>query len=119
MIEDFFDHTCDIFHVIESQRSPGYGLPGTADFSYPDTPDIVECACHFHVSDSMAMAQAQPQTDYSGKIKVGFPAGTEVRINDVVRHRESGLSYRLELPKNIRGHHIIAYAQRYGKDAPI
>ena len=47
--EDFLDHLCDIYHDREEQVTPGYGLPASPSFSYPEEPDISEQACHFGV----------------------------------------------------------------------
>ncbi len=33
MIEDFFNHRCDIYHIIEQGASPGYKLLSRAIFA--------------------------------------------------------------------------------------
>ena len=49
-IEDFFDHTCDIYHMNKTGKSPGFGLPEAPSFSYGDTPDLSGVPCHFRVT---------------------------------------------------------------------
>ena len=39
-LERLLNHTCDIYHAQESAASPGYGLPASPTFSYPEEPDI-------------------------------------------------------------------------------
>ena len=53
MIADFFDHKCNIFHVRSEGKSPGFGLPSSPAFSYPDAPDEAEVPCHFAVKSAM------------------------------------------------------------------
>ena len=38
-LENLLDHTCDIYHIREEQQSPGYGLPVSPSFDYPEEPD--------------------------------------------------------------------------------
>ena len=45
-IESFFDHKCDIYHIIKENVSIGYGLPRSPCFSYPSLPDIKGLGCH-------------------------------------------------------------------------
>lgn len=111
--ENFLDHKCDIYHVIKKENSPGYGLPTTTEFEYGDTPNISGQCCHFNVkSGGITIVQGEPQTEASGRVKLNLPPGTDIRLNDRVISHESGLSYRAELPRNIRGHHIMVYVNR-------
>lgn len=48
-LEDLLDHTCDIYHILKGEASPGYGLPASPAFSYPKEPDIIGQDCHFGV----------------------------------------------------------------------
>ena len=49
---------------------------------------------------------------YSGKLQL--PAGTDVRVNDKVVDKNTGLAYTAEMPHNIRDHHIMVNIQRKG-----
>lgn len=37
-LADFLDHKCDIYHLIQSKDSPGYGLPDSPVFNYNNKP---------------------------------------------------------------------------------
>lgn len=112
-IESFFDHTCDIYHLAEESKSPGFALPSSPSFSYPDVPDEAGVACHFGVkSFSHTMEQGQPANEYDAKIKLTLPAGTDIRQNDKIVSCVSGFEYTAMQPRNIRGHHLFVYIQR-------
>ena len=113
MIEDFFDHTCDIYHLAETTEDAGYGLGGKEVFSYPDVPDIQGIACHFNVKNqTLVTIQREPQQDLDARIKLALPAGTDVRVNDKIISGVTGYEYRAEIPRNIRGHHMSVYLKR-------
>lgn len=115
MIEDFFDHKCNIFHVVKGTGSPGFGLPGSPTFEYSPVPDIAEQDCHFGVRNgTLNTAQQQPQNDLNARLKLTLPAGTDIRMNDKVVDCKTGLSYTAEVPRDIRGHHTIVYIKREG-----
>ena len=119
-IEDFYDHKCDIFHMLRSEKSPGFGLPSGSDFSYPEAPDLTGVSCHFGVKAStIAIIQRDPQTGMEGKIKLTLPAGTDIRINDKVVDTDTGAEYTAEVPRNIRGHHITAMLRRTEAQKPL
>lgn len=115
MIEDFFDHKCNIFHVQKETASPGYNLPGSPSFSYGSVPDISEHDCHFGVRNGdLRTSQQQPQNDLNARLKLTLPTGTDIRLNDKVVDCSTGFAYTAEVPRNIRGHHIIVYIKREG-----
>lgn len=108
MIEDFFDHRCNIFHIRENGASPGFGLPDSPGFSYPDEPDIAGLECHFGIrSDSTSITQTAPVNLRESATKLTLPAGTDVRLNDKIVDADTGYVYTAEIPHNIRGHHIF------------
>ena len=110
MIEDFFDHTCDIYHIQESSASPGFNLPSSPKFTYPDIPDISDHPCHFGIkSQAVTIGQTEPVNLMDAKIKLTLPIGTDVRLNDKIVDCLTNLEYTAELPHNIRGHHIFVY----------
>ena len=84
-IENFFDHTCNIFHLRSEGKSPGFGLPAAPEFKYDADPDLAGVACHFHVKGfSPSFKEQSPHTDMDGSEKLSLPAGTDVRINDKI-----------------------------------
>ena len=120
MIEDFFDHTCDIYHLQRTTGEPGYGLPAMDNFLYPAKADIEGQQCHFGVkSSNVVLVQAEPQRDLEGKTKLTLPAGTDIRINDKIIDCDTGLEYTAEQPKNIRGHHMTVLIQRMSDQQAI
>jgi hypothetical protein len=120
MIEDFFDHKCDIYHITEKTATQGYGLPSSIGFDYPETPDITALPCHFGVKNaSVYTAQREPQNDLETRIKLTLPKNTDIRRNDKVVDCDTGLIYTAEQPRNIRDHHIFVYIKRVEKDKAL
>ena len=115
MIEDFFDHTCDIYHAVKVTKTRGYGLPTTEDegLNYSGTPDIEDQACHFSVkTGTLLTVQQTPQQDLDARLKLTLPAGTDVRLNDKIISCGTGYEYLAEKPRNIRGHHVFVWVKR-------
>lgn len=111
--KDLLDHKCDIYHLIKTKKSPGFGLQSSDVFSYPEKPDEKEVACHFGVESlETSVEQKNPQNVLREKIKLTLPIGTDIRINDKIVDCKSGLEYTAERPRNIRGHHIFVYIKR-------
>lgn len=111
--EKLLDHACDIYHLKKRTEFPGYGLPASDGFGYPDKPDIKALKCHFGVESlDTDVTQKNPQNVLHERIKLTLPAGTDIRINDKVVDCESGLEYTAERPRNIREHHIFVYVSR-------
>lgn len=111
--EDFLNHLCDIYHDREKQKTPGYGLPASPSFSYPEKPDISEQECHFGVkSQSVTITQTSPANLIDAKIKLTLPIGTDVRLDDKIVDCATGLEYTAEQPVNVRNHHIFVYIKR-------
>lgn len=113
-IEDFFNHRCSIYHIQEDSTSPGWGLPGSPDFTYPDTPDIEHLPCHFNVGASENMIQQDPYNAYIYTGKLNLPAGTDVRVNDKIIREDTGMEFVAQSPEDIRGHHMTVVVQRKG-----
>lgn len=112
-LEDFFDHTCDIYHIQESGVSPGYNLPASPLFSYPQEPDMQGVSCHFEVkSQSVTISQGRPLNLMDASIKLVLPAGTDVRLNDKIVDCGTGYAYTAEVPHNIRNHHVFVYVKK-------
>lgn len=112
-IENFFDHTCNIFHLRSEGKSPGFGLPAAPEFKYDADPDLAGVACHFHVKGFSPLFKEQsPHTDMDGSEKLSLPAGTDVRINDKIVDLTTGVEYTAGVPRNIRDHHIAVQLHR-------
>ena len=91
----------------------GFAIKQTG-FSYPKVPDVEDVACHFNVNANAELTQTESANEfiYSGKLQL--PAGTDVRVNDKVVDKNTGLAYTAEMPHNIRDHHIMVNIQRKG-----
>ena len=119
-LEALLDHTCDIYHIAESEGSPGFGLPSSPVFKYPETPDLSGVACHFAVKTStVTTEQTSPANMLEARIKLTLPAGTDIRINDKIVWLENGTEYTAELPRDIRSHHRFAYLKRTSAQQPL
>ena len=110
--EALLGHTCDIYHIVRSDVSPGFGLEASPAFSYPDTPDIPGVRCHFALRGALRYTQNEPYAALDGRVKLNLPWGTDVRVNDKIVHRETGCEYIAEAPVPIRNHHIIVMLRR-------
>jgi hypothetical protein len=112
-IEDFFDHKCDIYHLRQESKTPGYGLPSSLSFSYPEEPDCVGVECHFGVKNgTIVVTQSDPENLMDAKLKLTLPCGTDIRLNDKVIDCDTGLEYTAEQPRNIRSHHLFVFVKR-------
>jgi hypothetical protein len=106
------NHTCDIYHIVKDDTSPGFGLPDSPAFSYSGTPDISAMRCHFNLRGALRVSQNEPYASLDGRVKLNLPLETDVRINDKIVHLETGYEYVAEAPTRIRNHHIIVYLRR-------
>ena len=121
-IEALFDHKCDIYHITQDENNPGYGLPSSPSFSYPSQADESGVQCHFtvRVGNNTSMVQNEPQNEFSARIKLNLPVGTDIRLHDKVVDCDTRLEYTaVTPPRNIRGHHIIVYTERTKEQKPL
>jgi hypothetical protein len=121
-IEALLDHTCDIYHIIKSAKSPGYSLPASPRFDYPETPDEPRTPCHFSARASfgtVSVTQGDPQNDLEAKIKLILPRDADVRLNDKIVDCGAGLEYTAEQPRGVRNHHIFVYVKRTREQQPL
>lgn len=114
-IEDFFDHTCDIYHLQKKTVSLGYGIEDTS-YYYNDTADIENLQCHFYIKTLEQFTYNDPQPSVTGRIKLALPIGTDIRTNDRVVNNVTGLGYIAEVVHNIRDHHLMVYLFRDDED---
>lgn len=116
-LENLLNHTCNIYHAREEQKSPGYGLPASPSFYYTEEPDVAEQECHFGVrSQSVTITQTQPVNIMDAKIKLTLPIGADIRLNDKIVDCKTGLEYTAEQPVDVRGHHLFAYIKKIGEE---
>ena len=120
---DFMDHTCDIYHVVKTETSPGYNLRASPSFTYPEKPDETDVPCHFTQGGPggtvNTLVQREPQHDYDDRIKVNFLLDADIRVNDKVVDHRTGAVYYAELPRTIRGHHKYVFVKRDGIEAAL
>lgn len=120
MIEDFFDHKCDIYHIKAEEDFPGYGLPVSNKYEYGDKPDIASLNCHFGVKASnITIIQQQPYNGMDARIKLTLPIDADIRLNDKIVDCDTKLEYTAEQPRNIRNHHKYVYIKRTGRQKPL
>lgn len=112
-IEALLNHRCDIYHLTKTNKKVGYGLPETAEFTYPSEPDIKDVDCHFCVtSNGLSLDKAPAYNAVSASVKLVLPNGTDIRVNDKVIDCDTGYEYTAEVPRNIRNHHIFVMLTR-------
>lgn len=110
---DFLFDKADIYHIRGEEKSPGYGLPSALSFSYPDTPDIVGQECNFNRKNrSVSTVQTEPRMLMKARIKMVYPVGVDIRLNDKIVDCESGIEYTAEQPYSIHGHHMAVYVSK-------
>ena len=113
MINGLFDNSCDIYHLAHEEASPGYGLPPASLYAYPEKPDLSGVPCHFGIKyRDTAVSQKEPANVYYARVKLALPAGTDIRLNDKIVDRGSGLEYTAQVPRDIRGNHITVFVMR-------
>lgn len=114
-IEDFFNHTCNIFHLQKRSVNIGCGIEDT-EYYYKDTADTENIQCHFYLKTPEQFTYNDPQPYVTGRIKLALPIGTDIRTNDKVINNITGLGYIAEVVHNIRNHHLMVYLFRENED---
>ncbi len=121
--EDMLNHRCDVYHIQKTDTSPGYGLPSSPSFSYPDTPDISGLSCHFSVKSGVTVGlnivQREPYATLEGRVKLTLSLGSDIRINDKIVNLETGYEYTAEAPTQIRDHHLVVMLRRTDEQEKI
>ena len=116
-LENLLNHTCNIYHILEGETSPGFNLPASPSFYYPEEPDISGQACHFGVrSASISIAQNEPANLMDARIKLTLPIGTDVHLNDKIADCATGQEYTAEQPINVREHHLFVYIKKIDRE---
>lgn len=118
--DGFLNHSCDIYHMVRTDKSPGYALPASPSFSYSEAPDVAAVPCHFGTKGgAMTVKRTEPQTKLEARIKLALPVGTDVRVNDKIVDCDTCYEYTAEIPQNIRGHHITVFVCRTEQQEPL
>ncbi|MFT0802207.1 YqbH/XkdH family protein [Bacillus swezeyi] len=104
---------CDIYHVKEEQAQEArYGVPAEDLHplrTYEETPDAANVPCYF-TERSQSMIQKDPEQVIYHSYLVHFPLNADIRLHDLVVW--NGISYTLQKPKSIKGHHWEVLAVR-------
>jgi hypothetical protein len=100
---DLLTDKCSVYHLIENQEAASYSVPGEVDYSYPAVPDQVDVSCLFG-KETLQVSKNEPGVKIVQSFLVHFFVESDVRFNDKVVFNSN--TYRLEVPRNIRGHHI-------------
>lgn len=114
MFDDFLNHRCNIYHLVDDPVNVGYGIR-TADTRTDGEEVLEDIPCHFSVrqNDQLKVVQNEPYSSIDGDIKLTLPIGTDIRLNDTVEDCETLLRYRAGIPRKIHGnHHIIVTIRR-------
>ena len=117
---NLLNHKCNVYHVIKTNTSPGYNLPGSPKFSYPDAPDITDVPCHFEIRvGSQSVSQKEPQTIYTATLKLVYPVGVDIRFRDKIVSAEDGFEYTADIPRKVRNHHMFVMVQRTAEQEAV
>ncbi|WYP24753.1 DUF3599 family protein [Alkalihalobacillus sp. FSL W8-0930] len=108
-LENFLVHTCDVYRLAAVTPKKSYGIEIEQPNQFSEEPISSGVPCHFQEL-TQDVVQGQPQATFLQRMRVTFPAGTDIKLNDTVKW--SGASYKLQQPKDVRGHHIIVTATR-------
>lgn len=123
MFEDFFNHSCNIYHLEEGKVNVGYGITATNVRIPHKEADEKDIRCHFHIktNGNVRIVQKEPYAKADGEVKLSLPAGTDIRKNDVVEDYSNGIKYRAGIPREVHGgHHIVVMlACEEGTDAAL
>jgi hypothetical protein len=115
MFDEFLNHRCDIYHLIQGEEDAGYGIRKSNVPVHEDTPSLTDVPCHFYVrQSSLQIVQDKPYSAVSGDVKLALSIGTDIRMNDLVCDRRTGFMYRADVPNEIHGHHISVLLHREG-----
>lgn len=115
MFEDFLDHTCNIYHLVDEKMNVGYGVKAATIKVPQQEAAEINVPCHFHIKSNsgVRIVQKEPYAALTGETKLTLPPLTDIRINDVVEDCRNGIRYRAGLPVSVHGeHHIIVMISR-------
>lgn len=120
MFRDFLNDRCDVYHLRREDMAPGYGVPAHAAASYPKEPDLTDVPCHFNRRGGFGhLTQGEPARAVYATIKINFPRGTDIRLNDRIVNNANGMTYTAGPPMEIRRHHIAVEVQAIGQQGEL
>jgi len=106
---------CDIYHLNELPSSGGnFGVPienTQKEHDYSASPDISNIKCYV-TEKSQYVGAGEPNTTVIREYMVHFLPGTDIRVHDKMVW--NGEELKLQLPRNIKNHHIEVKALRRG-----
>lgn len=113
MFEDFMNDRCDIYHLRSGENEEGYGIR-TPTAHYPDEPDESDVPCHFNRAGAWeGLTESPPYRMYPGATKLQLPLYVDVRQNDRIVDRETGIEYTASVPRVVgRRHHRAVRVNR-------
>lgn len=113
--ESMLSLKCDIHKIKKVPGTGMYGLPAQDTFSYSETADLSNVKCYYELTRGKSFGDVDrkdvPAPRVSLSIRIYFPMGTDVTISDLVKIE--GEFYRLDLPKNVRNHHLEVFGSHY------
>lgn len=108
--ENLLVDRCDIYLLKSKDKSVGYGINNQEkEFYYDTVPDYSEVPCYFTNSTSN-ITQGEPAAAVYESFKVHFKKGTDIHVNSIIV--KDNIKYKLQIPRNIRNHHIEVIAIR-------
>lgn len=109
-IEDFFRHTCTIYHQKNTSKVAMYGLPSSeVIYTYPEEPSLIDIPCFFDTGNGAvngSIVQNEPQSTYNGATEVSLPIDTVIKKGDKVIDMRFNLEYTAGFPEDIRGKYL-------------
>lgn len=109
--QSMLDKKCNIHKVKQANGTGNYGLPSQEVFSYSETPDFTDIQCSYVITKGSVSRFESAGPVVSLDTKFFFLSGTNVALGDVLNC--DGKYYRLDNPKDVRGHHIEVLASAY------
>ncbi|TCX51931.1 MULTISPECIES: DUF3599 family protein [unclassified Dehalobacter] len=107
MIENFFRHRCDIYHVTATTKTAGYGLPNSEKtLTKPALPSLANVKCFFAYPDTDGIMEKEPATVFTGANEISLPAGTVINYGDVIIDKRFNVDYTAGFPEDVRGKYI-------------
>lgn len=104
--QSLLDDRCDIYHLVDTVSSAGYGMPTEKKKGYNEIPSLTDIPCHFNKTSIINMKQGEPQNEYPFERKLNLPIGTAVHSMDKIVDKSTGITYYAGIPDVIRNHHI-------------
>lgn len=109
MIKSLLQFRCDIYHLTESGKDVGYGLPAETEYEYPIQPDKSGASCYYYIVQNSTL-QSAPNKELTLYYKVIFGPDEDIRFNDKITI--GGIPFILDLPEKKLSSHIEVLAKK-------